>query len=57
MPFYSLVFYIGDAYYQAFNGFSMDDVDIEVNYIDNSTKEVLNRTTYEEFRENSDFSD
>lgn len=53
---YSLSFYMIGAYYQAFNGVSNDDIDIEVNYIDNSTKEVLDTATYKEFLENDDSS-
>lgn len=39
--FSTLVFYMCGGYYQAFNGVAGDDIDVEVNYIDNDTNDIL----------------
>lgn len=50
---YALAFYISGAYYQAFAGVEVDNIDVVVNFIDNNTKEVLNTASYKEFRQNA----
>ena len=46
---YAMVFYITGAYYQAFAGVANGDIDVVVNFIDNSTKSVLNTASYKDF--------
>ncbi len=50
---YALGFYIVGAYYQAFAGIDSDKIDVQVNFIDNQTKEVLDTASYKEYMENS----
>lgn len=49
---YVLPFYIAGAYYQAFSGVANEDINVVVNFIDNSTKEVLDTASYKDFVNN-----
>lgn len=42
---YVLVFYISGAYYQAFSGTDMEDVEVVVNFVDSKTGEVLDMSS------------
>lgn len=50
---YALGFYIVGAYYQAFAGIDLDEVDVIVNFIDNETKEVLHTASYKDYMDNT----
>lgn len=51
---YALAFYISGAYYQSFAGVESDKIDVVVNFIDNTTKEVLATASYQEFLSNAE---
>ena len=53
---YAMSFYIAGAYYQAYSGVSADDVDVVVNFVDDSTQEILNTASYKNFVNNSNSS-
>ncbi len=54
---YALTFYFSGMLYQTLDGVAEEDVDVEVNFIDNETKEVLNSGTYKEFMSETDEAD
>jgi len=54
---YALTFYFSGMLYQTLDGVAEEDVDVEVNFIDNETKEVLNSGTYKEFISETDGAD
>ncbi len=47
--FLTILFYAGGTLIQGFDGVAEADIDVEVNYIDNATKEVVNSSTYKEY--------
>lgn len=50
---YAMGFYVSGAYYQAFSGVPNDDIDVVVNFIDDSTKETLSTSSYRNFINNN----
>ncbi len=46
---YALLFYAGGSLVQGFDGVAEEDIDVEVNFIDNATKEVQSTSTYKEY--------
>lgn len=49
---YALSFYILGGYYQAFAGVDSNDIDVVVNFIDETNNEILNTASYREYLEN-----
>ncbi|WP_091488558.1 hypothetical protein [Microbacterium pygmaeum] len=47
-----LAFYVPGALYQQFAGVPQEDVDVAVEFVDDTTGEVLNTGTYQEMRKN-----
>lgn len=45
---HALVFYVAGVYYQVFDGKDAASVDVLVSFIDNSTKEVISSSSYQE---------
>ena len=54
---YVYSFYFIGAFYQNFAGFSSDDIDVLINFIDKDTKDVFETASYREFMKNSDNND
>lgn len=50
-------FYLTSAYYQIFAGVDEDEIDVYVSYVDQSTGEVLDESTYKQWLENIEKSD
>ena len=50
---YVLGFYITGAYYQALSGVDIEKIDIQVDFIDNQTKEVIDTASYKDYVENN----
>jgi hypothetical protein len=48
----ALGFYVSGALYQQFAGVSSDDVDVTVEFVDDTTGEVLNTGSYKDMLEN-----
>lgn len=46
---YVLVFYMTGAYYQAFDGKDMDEIDVVVNFINNTTNEVIESGSFRDW--------
>ncbi|MBQ9976259.1 MAG: hypothetical protein IJP16_07085 [Clostridia bacterium] len=51
---YALTFYFSGMLYQAIDGVAEEDIDVEVSFIDNETKEVLDSGSYKEFMSDAD---
>ena len=51
---YVLVFYMSGAYYQAFDGKDMNDVDVVVNFINNVTNETVNSGSFRDWADNAE---
>lgn len=49
---YALFFYIQGGYYQTFNGVSSEAIDVEVNFIDDVSGEVIESGSYQTWLEN-----
>jgi hypothetical protein len=49
---YALSFYIQGGYYQMFNGVSSEDVDVEVNFIDNVSGDIIDSGSYRTWVDN-----
>jgi hypothetical protein len=47
--FYTFQFYMFGAFYQTFDGVATEEIDVIVNFIDNTTKDVLNTGSYKDF--------
>lgn len=54
---YVFAFYISGAYYQAFDGKDMDDIDVVVNFIDEETSEIIESSSYREMADNMENSE
>ena len=50
---YVLAFYISGAYYQAFEGKDMNDIDVVVNFIDEATNEIFESSSYRNLVDNA----
>lgn len=50
---YFLVFYLSGAYYQAFAGEDSAEIDVVVNYINNTTGDVLETGSFREWQDNA----
>jgi len=46
---YAVTFLMEGAYYQMISGVEADDIDLTVNFIDDSTNEILDTTTYKDW--------
>lgn len=51
---YSITFFISGAYYQMFSGVSSDDIDIVVNFIDDSTNRTIESNSYKDWMSSPD---
>lgn len=51
---YVIVFYMSGAYYQAFDGKDMDDVDVVVNFINIDTNEIVNSVSFRDWADNAE---
>lgn len=49
--FYTVQFYMFGAFYQTFDGVASEDIDVIVNFIDNTTNDVINTGSYKDFIE------
>lgn len=47
--FYVLVFYMTGGYYQIFDGKSIDEIDVLVNFINNDTNEIINSGSFRDW--------
>lgn len=54
---YSITFFISGAYYQMFSGVSSDDIDIVVNFIDDSTNRTIESNSYKDWMSSPDDGD
>jgi hypothetical protein len=54
---HTLVFYMYGAYYQIFNGVNKDDIEVIVNFIDDSTNEILDSGSFRKWLENTSSGD
>lgn len=53
----ALVFYLVGEYYQLFNGISLDDVDVQVDFIDKDTEQIIDTGKLSEMRSNLETSE
>jgi len=52
--FYAVIFYVGGGLYQQFDGVTADDVDVQVDFVDNATGEVIDSGTLRDWLDSAE---